>query len=122
MSCVGEGARIGDWCEAPPLVWVELAALPFWLEPTTVVDMLAGWCSWTSRMSPAVERSKPSAMVERVWVGGGGRDVLFWVKVWGKPSSGCKHWLVGLGGIIRVFFVLGTRWTPNIGIKQPKAA
>jgi hypothetical protein len=27
------------------LVWVELAPLPFWLEPAAVVDMLVG-CSW----------------------------------------------------------------------------
>jgi hypothetical protein len=36
-----------------------------------VVDMLlAGWCSWTFGMSPKVECSEPSAMVERIWVGG----------------------------------------------------
>jgi hypothetical protein len=80
MTCAGEGARRGDWCRAPPLVWVELAPLLFWLEPAAVVDMLAGWCSWTSRMSLKVERSEPSAMAERVWVGGGGRDELFWVE------------------------------------------
>jgi hypothetical protein len=37
------------------------------------------------------------------------------VKVWGKPSSGWRHWLCRLGGIIGVVFGLETRCTPNVG-------
>jgi hypothetical protein len=71
MTCIAEGARGGDWCEAPPLVLVELAPPPFWLEPVAVVDMLlAGWCSWTSGISPKVGCSGPSVMVERIRVDG----------------------------------------------------
>jgi hypothetical protein len=56
---------------APPCVWVELVPPLFWLEPTAVVDMLlAGWSSWTSRISPKVECSEPSVMVEKIWVVG----------------------------------------------------
>jgi hypothetical protein len=53
----------GDWCEAPPLVWVELAAPPFYLEPAAV-DMLAG-CGWTCGIVLKVGCSTPSAMVAR---------------------------------------------------------
>jgi hypothetical protein len=67
MPCISEGARWGDWCEAPPLVWVELVPPPFWLEATAVVDMLlASWCSCTSGMSPKAGFSGPLAMVERI--------------------------------------------------------
>jgi hypothetical protein len=76
MTSAGEGARRGYWYGAPPLIWVELVPPPFWLEPTAVVDMLVGWCSWTSRMSLKVEHSEPLGMVQRVWVGGWGRDGL----------------------------------------------
>jgi hypothetical protein len=69
MTCIGEAACGGDWCGAPLSVWVELAALPLWLDPTAMVDiLLAGWCSWTLRMSPKVECSDPLVMVERIWV------------------------------------------------------
>jgi hypothetical protein len=30
------------------------------------------------------------------------------------PSSGCKRWLILLGGIAMVVFELGTRWAPNV--------
>jgi hypothetical protein len=43
---------------------VELAALPFWLEPAAVVDMLAGY-SWTCGMVSKVRCSAPSTMVGR---------------------------------------------------------
>jgi hypothetical protein len=67
MTCIDEGARWGDWCRAPPLVWVELVPPPFWLEPTAVVDMLlAGWCSCTSGLSPKARFSGPSMLVERI--------------------------------------------------------
>jgi hypothetical protein len=68
MTCTGEGAHRGDWCGAPPLVWVELVPSPFWLEPmAVVVDMLlVGLCSWTSGISPKAGCSGPSVMVERI--------------------------------------------------------
>jgi hypothetical protein len=59
-------------------------------------------------------RFEPSAMVERVWVGGWGRGGLLWTEFWGKSLSGWRHWLVHLGGIIMVVFVLGTWWAPNV--------
>jgi hypothetical protein len=34
------------------------------------------------------------------------RESWFWSEAWGKPSSGWSHWLVHLGGIIRVVFGL----------------
>jgi hypothetical protein len=37
-----------------------------------VVDNVVGWCNWSSGMSPYVECSDPSMMVDRVWVDGGG--------------------------------------------------
>jgi hypothetical protein len=70
MTYIGKGACAGDWCGAPPLVWVELAPPRFWRDPAAAVDMLAGWCSWTSGMSPKDGCSEPSAMVERIWMGG----------------------------------------------------
>jgi hypothetical protein len=33
-------------------------------------------------------------------------------------SSGCKRWLILLGGIVRVVFKLRTWWTPNVGINS----
>jgi hypothetical protein len=50
---------------------VELAPPPFWLDPAAVVDMLAGWYSWTSRISPKAGCSEPLVMVVRM----GGREV-----------------------------------------------
>jgi hypothetical protein len=52
-------------------LWVELAPPPFWLESTAVVDIMAGWCSWSSGISPKVGCSDPSTMVNRIWVVGG---------------------------------------------------
>jgi hypothetical protein len=64
MTCIGEGARGGDWCGAPLLVRVELAPPLFWLEPTVVVDMLlVGWCSLTSWKAGY---SRSLVMVERI--------------------------------------------------------
>jgi hypothetical protein len=69
MTCIGEGALGGDWCGAPPLVWVELVPPPFWLEPAIVVDML-GCCSWISGMLSKVGCFVVSTMVgELEWVG-----------------------------------------------------
>jgi hypothetical protein len=59
----GEGALVGDWCGASPLVWVELTAPPFWMEHVGV-DILAGY-SWTCGMVPEVGYSVPSVMVGR---------------------------------------------------------
>jgi hypothetical protein len=42
MTCSDKDALGGDWCGAPPLVWVELVPPPFWLEPAVVVDMFTG--------------------------------------------------------------------------------
>jgi hypothetical protein len=49
---------------APPLVWVELAAPPFWLEPAAVVNVLSG-CGWTRGMVSKVGCFTPLAMVGR---------------------------------------------------------
>jgi hypothetical protein len=103
MTCIGEGARGGDWCRAPLLGWVELTPPPIWLDPVAVVDMLAGWCSWTSGMSPKAGFSGPSVMAGRIWV-----DGWFWVEAWGKPSSGWRRWLVHRCGIVGNVFRLGT--------------
>jgi hypothetical protein len=66
MTCINEGAHGGDWCEAPPLVWVELAPLAFLLDPAVVVDvLLAGCWNWTSGISPKASCSRPSVMVAR---------------------------------------------------------
>jgi hypothetical protein len=41
QHCIGEGAHGGKWCGAPPLVWVELVPLAFWLVVLlAVVDVL----------------------------------------------------------------------------------
>jgi hypothetical protein len=37
------------------------------------------------------------------------------VDSYGDPSSGCKRWLILLGGIVRVVFELRTRWVLNVG-------
>jgi hypothetical protein len=42
---------------------------------------------------------------------------LVWSEVLGKPSSGSRHRMTLLGGIIRVVFGLKIRWAPNVGIK-----
>jgi hypothetical protein len=34
------------------------------------------------------------------------------------PSSGCRHWLLVLGGMFMVIFELGPWWAPNVGIKK----
>jgi hypothetical protein len=62
MTWSGEGILWGDWYGAPPLVWVELTAPPFWLEPTVVVDMLAG-CGWACGAVLRVRCSTLSTMV-----------------------------------------------------------
>jgi hypothetical protein len=48
------------------LVWVELVPPPFWLDPIAAVDIVVGWCSWSSGMSPKVGCSDPSVKVDRV--------------------------------------------------------
>jgi hypothetical protein len=58
---------VGYLCGTPPLVWVELVPLPFWLEPAAVVNMLlASWCSWTLGFSPKIGCSEPSVIAERI--------------------------------------------------------
>jgi hypothetical protein len=64
MTCTDEGALGSHWCGAPLLVWVELVAPPFWLEPIAVVGILVG-CSWTCGMASKVGCSAPSRMVGR---------------------------------------------------------
>jgi hypothetical protein len=64
MNYTSDGALGGDWCGAPPLVWVELVPPPFWLEPIVVVDMLVG-CNWISRMLSKVGCSVTLVMVGR---------------------------------------------------------
>jgi hypothetical protein len=34
-----------------------------------------------------------------------------------EPSFGWRHWLVLLGGIVRIVFRLRTQWVPNVRIK-----
>jgi hypothetical protein len=34
-----------------------------------------------------------------------------------EPSSGWRHWLSHLDGIVRVVFGLRTWWAPNVGAK-----
>jgi hypothetical protein len=50
--------------------------LLFWMEPTIVVDNVAGWCSCSSGMLPKVPCSDPSMMVDRVWVDGWWKEGL----------------------------------------------
>jgi hypothetical protein len=51
----------------PPLVWVELAPLAFWLDPVAVVEVLLAGCrTSTSGISPRVACSEPSTMVGRI--------------------------------------------------------
>jgi hypothetical protein len=64
MTCTSEDDLGGDWCAAPPLVWVELVPLPLWLEPATMVDMLAS-CSLIFGMLSKVGYFAASAMVRR---------------------------------------------------------
>jgi hypothetical protein len=96
------------------LVWVELAPLRLWLDPATMVEalLLAGCCNSTSGTSLKAMFSRPSAMVDRFWMGG-----WFLVEVWGKALSPDRrrHWLTLLGDIFKVIFDLGTRWAPNVG-------
>jgi hypothetical protein len=67
MTCIGEDACRGNWCGAPPLIWVELAPLTFWLDPAIVVETLfTGRITSTSGISLKVGCSKPSVMVERI--------------------------------------------------------
>jgi hypothetical protein len=35
-----------------------------------------------------------------------------------SPSSGCKCWLILIGGIARVVFELEIRWAPNVGVNS----
>jgi hypothetical protein len=87
MTCISEGAHGGDWCRAPPLVWVELVPSVFWLDPAAVVDMLlTRCCSWTPGISPKVGCSNPSMILERIYVGG-----WFWVEVLGRSLSGWRR-------------------------------
>jgi hypothetical protein len=80
---MGEGAHGGNWCGAPPLIWVELVPLMLWHDPGAVVEvLLLGRSTSTSGMSPKVGCSEPSAMVEIIWVGG-----RFWVEVWRRALS-----------------------------------
>jgi hypothetical protein len=66
MTYTGEGARGGNWCGAPPLVWVELAPLAFWLDSTIVMEVLLAGCrTLTFGISLKVGCTEPLAMVER---------------------------------------------------------
>jgi hypothetical protein len=56
-------------------------------------------------------------MVGRFWVDGWWRGGLL-VDSLGGPSSGCKRWLILLGGIARAIFELGTWWMPNVGVNS----
>jgi hypothetical protein len=69
MTYIGKGACGGDWCGAPPLVWVELAPLAFLLDPAVVVEvlLLTGRWNWTYGMSLKASCSGPSVMVVRFW-------------------------------------------------------
>jgi hypothetical protein len=51
---------------SPLLVWLELAPSPFWLDPVVIVDIVAGWCSWSLGMLPKFVCSDPSMMVDKV--------------------------------------------------------
>jgi hypothetical protein len=68
-------------------------------------------------MSPKVGCSGSSVMVGRFCVDGWWRDGLL-VDSYGGPSSGCKRWLILLGGIIRVIFQLRTQWASNVGVNS----
>jgi hypothetical protein len=79
--------------------------------------MWAGWWSCTLEMSLKVECSGSSAMVGRFWVDNWLRDGLL-MDSCGGPSSGCKRWLILLGGIVRVIFEPRIRWAPNVGVNS----
>jgi hypothetical protein len=68
-------------------------------------------------MSPKAGCLGSSVMVGRFWVDVWWRDGLL-VDSYGGPSSGCKHWLILLGGIIRVVFELTTQWASNVGVNS----
>jgi hypothetical protein len=40
------------------------------------------------------------------------------VDSYGGPSSGCRCWIIHLGGIIRVGLEVRTRWAQNVGINS----
>jgi hypothetical protein len=61
--------------------------------------------------------SRSSVMVGRFWVDGWWRGGLL-VDSLDGPSSGCKRWLIFLGGISRVVFELGTRRALNVGVNS----
>jgi hypothetical protein len=75
----GEGALMGDWCGAPPSVWLELAALLFWLGPAAVMDAWAGWWSCISTVFLKVGCFGSLAMVGRIWVDGWWRGGYRWI-------------------------------------------
>jgi hypothetical protein len=56
-------------------------------------------------------------MVGRFWIDGWWRGGLLVDSLSGL-SSGCKRWLILLGGIVRVVFDLGTRWATNVGVNS----
>jgi hypothetical protein len=68
-------------------------------------------------MSPKVGCSGCSAMVGRLWVDGWWRGGLLVDSLSGH-SSGCRRWLILLGGIARVVFEFGTLWVPNIRVNR----
>jgi hypothetical protein len=49
---------------------------PFGLEPATVVDIVASWCSWSSEISLKIECLDPWTVTYRVWVGGWGGGLI----------------------------------------------
>jgi hypothetical protein len=85
----------------------------FFLDPGAVVEvLLARLSTLISGMSPKVRCSEPSMMVERIWMGGG-----FWVEVWGTTSSEWRHWLIRLGGIVKVVLRLRQCGRQILGVK-----
>jgi hypothetical protein len=52
------------------------------------VDIVAGWCSWSSGISPKVGSSDPSMTMDMVWVGGWPVD-WFGVDLCLRPGIGC---------------------------------
>jgi hypothetical protein len=86
----------------PPTLWLEPAAL------TEVPATLTAYCSSSSSILMKASISRPSPIFSKTWVDGSGAA---------SSPSHKRRWLTLLGGIIRVFFELETRWTPNIGIQ-----